>query len=190
GLVLVDDDRPVAERHEVDLVAAEARRTRGADRIPVPPASSAAESRNLELVHAQGSYDRRRSRVRMATNWIDLLDPTPEELDEQTPVALHETAHKLVAARPQHSTGPRPGMLPHGSSVVGVFVIPVVRHEEDLVFYQELDMVLTHDAILTVRKTPLDGREPYDIDRVREAVMPDDPPGLIAYKIVDDIAQR
>src|SRR5690242_11152010 len=126
----------------------------------------------------------------MATTWVDLLDPTPEELDEKAPVELHDAAHKLMAARPVHTTGPRPGMLSHRNTVIGVFVIPVVKREDDLVCYQEIDLALTHDAILTVRKTPVDGHQPYDLGHVREAVTPDDPPGLVAYHIVDDIAER
>jgi magnesium transporter len=50
--------------------------------------------------------------------------------------------------------------------------------------------VLTHDAILTVRKSPPGGEGPYDPTPVREAMRPDDPPGLILYRILDDIAEH
>jgi len=126
----------------------------------------------------------------MATTWTALLDPTPEELDEKAPVELHDAALKLLAARPQHTTGPRPGLLAHREYIFGVFVVPVAKREENVVVYQELDILLTHDAVLTVCKTPPGGEEPYDISRVREAVERDEEPGMIAFHIVDDIAER
>jgi magnesium transporter len=126
----------------------------------------------------------------MAANWIDLLDPTPEELHEKAPCRLEEPALKLLNAEPQHADEPRPTLQSHGEYIFGAFLVAVVRHEEDDVFYQEIDLVLTHDAILTVRKSPPGGEPPYDPAAVREAMRPDDPPGMIAYRIVDDIAER
>jgi magnesium transporter len=126
----------------------------------------------------------------MAANWIDLLDPTPEELHEKAPCRLEESALKLLTAEPQHADEPRPTLQSHGEYVFGAFLVAVVRHEEDDVFYQEIDLVLTHDAILTVRKSPPGGEPPYDPAAVHDAVKPDDPPGMIAYRIVDDIAER
>jgi magnesium transporter len=126
----------------------------------------------------------------MAANWIDLLDPTPEQLREQAPCALEETAFELLTAEPQHADEPRPTLQSHGDYVFGAFLVAVVKHEEDEVFYQEIDLVVTHGAILTVRKSPPGGEQPYDLTAVREDMRPDDPPGMIAYRIVDDIAER
>jgi magnesium transporter len=126
----------------------------------------------------------------MAAKWIDLLDPTPEELKEKAPCELEETAFELLTAEPQHADEPRPTLQSHGEYVFGAFLVAVVKHEEDEVFYQEIDLVLIRDAILTVRKSPPGGEEPYDLAAVREAMRPDDPPGMIAYRIVDDIAER
>src|SRR5581483_7239648 len=49
--------------------------------------------------------------------------------------------------------------------------------------------VLTAEALLTVRRTPAGGREPYGLDAVRTGVRESDTPGMIAYRIVDDIAE-
>jgi magnesium transporter len=126
----------------------------------------------------------------MAANWIDLLDPTPEELREKSPCRLEETAFELVTAPPEHADEPRPTLQSHGDYVFGVFLVAVAKRDENVVFYQEVDLVLTRDAVLTVRKTPPGGHEPYDLLACREAVKPDDPPGMIAYRILDDIAER
>jgi len=124
------------------------------------------------------------------TNWIDLLDPSGDELREQAPKDLEETALELLEAEPKHEDEPRPTLQGHGDYVFGVFLVAVAIPEEDCVYYQEIEVVLTHDTIMTVRKTPPGGRPPYDPSSVREAVRPDDEPGMIAYRLVDDIAER
>jgi Mg2+ and Co2+ transporter CorA len=80
-------------------------------------------------------------------------------------------------------------MQGHGDYVFGVFLSAVVLHERDQVFYQEIDVVLTRDTLLTVRKTP-DGCAPYDVEPVKRAVKPSDSTGMIAYRLLDDIAER
>jgi magnesium transporter len=49
--------------------------------------------------------------------------------------------------------------------------------------------VLTRDTLLTVRKTP-ERCHPFDIAPLREAVKPTDSTGMIAYRLVDEIAER
>jgi magnesium transporter len=109
---------------------------------------------------------------------------------EQAPCDLQEHAFKLLTAEPHHADEPRPTLQSHGEYVFGAFLVAVAKPEEDTVFYQEVDIVLTHDAVLTVRKTPPGGEEPYDPAGVREALKPSDPPGMIAFHIVDDIAEH
>jgi magnesium transporter len=125
----------------------------------------------------------------MATNWIDLLDPTPDELRAAAPRELEETAFALLLAKPEHEDEPRPTLQGHGDYVFGVFLCAVIIRDEDRVYYQEIDLVLTHETILTVRKTP-QGCHPYDTGSLKTAVKPTDPPGMIAYRLVDDIAER
>ncbi|MFL5967121.1 MAG: magnesium transporter CorA family protein [Gaiellaceae bacterium] len=125
----------------------------------------------------------------MATNWIDLLDPTPDELRAAAPRELEETAFALLLAKPEHEDEPRPTLQGHGDYVFGVFLCAVIIRDEDRVYYQEIDLVLTHETILTVRKTPR-GCHPYDTGSLKTAVKPTDPPGMIAYRLVDDIAER
>src|SRR5439155_870520 len=74
--------------------------------------------------------------------------------------------------------------------VFGVFLLAVAIPDEDRVYYQEIGVVITHDSLLTVRKTPPGGRPPYDMSAVREAIRPDDSAGLIVYRLVDDLGER
>jgi magnesium transporter len=124
----------------------------------------------------------------MAAKWIDLVDPTVDELREASPRDLEETALELLLATPAHEDEPRPTLQSHGDYVFGIFIVARAAPEENCIFYQEIGVVLTHDVIVTVRKTPA-GREAFALETIREAVRETDAPGMIAYRIVDDIAE-
>jgi magnesium transporter len=123
----------------------------------------------------------------MAT-WVDLLDPTPAELHDALPQHIHESALELLSAPPKHEDEPRPRLEGQGEYVFGILLVAVAVPEEDRIYYQELDLVLTKDAAVTVRKTPEQG-EPFRIERCRQVVRPGDPPGMIAYRIVDEVIE-
>jgi len=72
--------------------------------------------------------------------------------------------------------------------VFGILLVAVAVPEEDRVYYQEIDVVLTKDKAITVRKTPEKG-EPFDIERVKAVVHPEDGPGMIAYRIIDEVVE-
>jgi magnesium transporter len=126
----------------------------------------------------------------MPVNWIDLLDPTEAELRESSPCKLEDTAVELLLAPPQHDDDPRPTLQGHGDYVFGVLLLPVEVPEENALFYQEIELVVTGKAILTVRKTPPGGREPYDPSDVKSACKDGDSPGMVAYRLVDDVAEH
>lgn len=126
----------------------------------------------------------------MKTTWIDLLDPGIEELRARAPRDLEETALALLTAEPQHEDEPRPTLQGHGDYVFGVFLVAVAEPEENDLYYQEVDLVVTADTVLTVRKTPPRGRPPYDLAEVRRTAKPADCPGMVAYRILNDIAER
>lgn len=125
----------------------------------------------------------------MATGdrWTDLLDPTPEELHRHLPPSIHDRALELLLEPARHGDEPRPKLESHGDYVFGVFLVPVAVPAENSVFYQQVDIVLTPDSLLTVRKTP-PGREPFDCGP--ELVKPDENPARGLYRLVDDIAER
>jgi magnesium transporter len=122
-------------------------------------------------------------------HWIDLIDPTPEELRQKLPRSVHESALALLEAPPQHTDEPRPTLQTHGDYVFGVFLLAIAVPNENRVFYQEVDVVLTHDTLLTVSKTP-PGEAPYDPRPVRESCHPDEEAGMMLYRLVDDIAEH
>jgi magnesium transporter len=126
----------------------------------------------------------------MAATWIDLLDPTPEELRAKAPKDLEETALERLLAPPEHADDPRPTLQGHGDYVFGVLLVAVAVPEDDSVYYQEIDLVLTHDTLLTVRKTPAAGRPACDVAAVQKTHKPDDSAGLLAYRLLDEIAER
>ena len=67
--------------------------------------------------------------------------------------------------------------------------MPVIDAANDDVFYQEVDVVLTAQALLTVRKTT-PGRPPYDSAASRAGIRSGDTVGRYFYRLVDDIADR
>src|SRR6478672_5294761 len=125
----------------------------------------------------------------MAANWTDLLDPTEEELRQAAPAELEASALELLLATPEHDDEPRPTVWSHRGYIFAILLDAVALPEENSVFYQEIDLVLTHETIVSVRKTPPNGKPPYDLARARENVTDDDSPGMIAYRIFDDIAE-
>jgi magnesium transporter len=123
--------------------------------------------------------------------WTDLLDPDRAELAARVPHVLHPTALEQLLAPTRHDDEPRPSIESHGDYVFGVFLVAVSAPEEDSVYYQEVDVVLTRETVITVRKTP-PGRDAYDTALVHEACVASGAhtPGLIAYHLVDDVAER
>jgi magnesium transporter len=125
----------------------------------------------------------------VAAVWIDLLDPGEEELRAKAPRELEEGALGLLLRPPQHNDEPRPTMQSHIDYVFGIFLTATYIEPKREIFYSEIDVVITHDAILTVRKTP-EHCPPFDIASVKQAVKPTDAPGMIAYRVVDEIAAQ
>jgi magnesium transporter len=126
----------------------------------------------------------------MAANWVDLLDPTPEELRARAPLELEAPVFELLTAQPAHDDEPRPTLRSHGRYVLGVFLVACALPDEDALFYQEIDVLVTSDCILTVRKTPPGGRPPFDIEPIRAAARNAEHPGMIAYHIIDGIGEK
>ena len=98
---------------------------------------------------------------------------------------MHGRAVEQLCAPAQHDDEPRPKLEGHGDYVFGVFLVAVAVPEEDTVFYQEIDLVMTRDRIVTVRKAP-EGRPPYDPAEAKAACRDEDDVGMVAYHFVDD----
>ncbi|HEX2384621.1 MAG TPA: CorA family divalent cation transporter, partial [Acidimicrobiales bacterium] len=121
------------------------------------------------------------------TEWMDLLDPDEEELRRCWPTHLHSDALEVLLAPHTHADEPRPKLESHGSYIFGVLLVPVIVKEEDRVYYQEVDLLLTHHFVLTVRKAPPEGK-PIDLSKVIEADHRQSA-GMAAWEIVDEVAE-
>jgi magnesium transporter len=121
--------------------------------------------------------------------WIDLIDPSADELRGKLPRNVNESALNLLLEPAQHDDEPRPTLQGHGDYVFGVFLVAVAVPDEDRLFYQEVEAVVTHDVLLTVSKTP-PGEQPYDPRPAQEACRPDDNAGMMLFRLLDDIAER
>jgi magnesium transporter len=121
--------------------------------------------------------------------WIDLIDPSPDQLRSALPREVQESALASLLAPAQHSDEPRPTLQAHGDYIFGVFLLAIAVQEEERVFYQEVDVVLTRDVLVSVSKTP-PGERPYDPRPIRESCHPDEEAGMMFYRLVDDIAEH
>ena len=128
----------------------------------------------------------------MAREWIDLVDPDEAQLRESMGTRLlHARALDRLLKPAEHADEPRPTLESHGDYVFGIFLVPVVAPGEAGIYYQEVDVVLTRELVITVRKTP-PGAEPFDTKEVHETCERGNvkEPGMVAYHLVDDVAER
>src|SRR5205085_11650872 len=89
-----------------------------------------------------------------------------------------------------HDEEPRPRLEGHEDYVFGVILVPVCLREEDRVFYQEVDVVVTHERLITVRKTPERGY-PFEPTEAIEAAraIPNARTGQMAQALADLVAE-
>jgi magnesium transporter len=122
--------------------------------------------------------------------WIDLLDPTEEELRKAAPAEIHDRALEQLLRPARHDDESRPRLEGQNHYIFGVFLVPIAIREEDRVFYQEVDVVASRERVVTVRKTPERGY-PFECTPVQEAVAKedDDRAGVIVYRLIDQIAE-
>ena len=126
----------------------------------------------------------------MCAIWIDLVDPTRAELEKATPADLHPRAIELLQRESRHGDDPRPTLESHGDYVFGLFLVPKVG-EDRTVVYREIDFILTQDTLMTVRKSApgVDAFQCKTLEEMHEHRLEVAKPGLIAYHLVDDVAE-
>lgn len=129
--------------------------------------------------------------------WVDLVDPDPEALDRAWPHPVDDEVRSMLCGPALAGDVPRPRFRTRPDSVAGVFLLPILTEDASEVVHQEIDLVLSADVILTVRKTPrlADGtpgdRAPYDPADLAELVERDPhvAPGRLACVVADDVAE-
>jgi magnesium transporter len=122
----------------------------------------------------------------MGAHWVDLVDPTREELLYALPAYVDPDVVEALASRPEEGREPRPLLESHGSYAFGVFVLMAARAEGG-VTTQEVDIIATPELLVTVRKTP-PGGEPFDPLVLRLAHEADAPVGVLVHRLVDEVA--
>jgi len=125
------------------------------------------------------------------SNWIDLLDPTEEEIRAHAPGGLEARLLDLFTRRADPVEAARPFLRGFGTYVAGTVVAAVLDADRDRLYYQEVDLIVTRDHVVTIRKTP-DGEEPYAPETVRDicAQKQHVSPGMVAYYLFEDVAER
>ena len=125
----------------------------------------------------------------MAARWVDLLDPSRDELLGALPVQVDPEAIEILVAAPDDEVRARPMLESHGAYVLGVFLDALPETEKDRVVYREVDVVATPHLAVTVRKTP-PGSSPWDPAPIQIASSEAGATvGTLLHRLVDDVAQ-
>lgn len=121
--------------------------------------------------------------------WIDLVDPDRVAIEAAVGHTLHPRALDQLLAPHRHRDDPRPTLEGHGDYVFGVFLVPDLL-DDSSVLYREVDLVAAQDVVLTVRKST-DAHGAFDCAAVRELHSAGrvQSPGMVAYHLVDDVAE-
>jgi magnesium transporter len=122
--------------------------------------------------------------------WIDLLDPTREQVEQCLPVEVHDQVLERLCVSAAHDDDPRPKFESHGDYVYGVILVAVDVPDEDLVYYQEVDLVLTAHRLITIRKTPVGGRPAYEPALAIASCQANEGVAMVLYHLMDDVAER
>jgi magnesium transporter len=123
--------------------------------------------------------------------WTDLLDPTEEEVRQAFPHELEQSVLDALKSPTDPDGRTRPMLRGQGEYVFGVLVLAVLDTERDRLSYQEINLFLSRERAVTVRKTPPDGGPPFDPRTVEEVCSSREhvSPGMLAYHLFDEVAE-
>lgn len=121
----------------------------------------------------------------MTARWVDLVDPSREEILSALPQGVDPEVADAFAAPALAEREPRPLIEGHGSYVFAVLV--AMEPTADGVRHQEIDVVATPELIVTARKTPAGG-EAFDPGALHPAVEAGEPAGVVFHRLADDVA--
>jgi magnesium transporter len=122
----------------------------------------------------------------VGARWIDLVDPSRDELLGALPVHVDPEVVEALASPLSDGSKPRPLLESHGAYAFGVFVVIRARDDGE-VDAQEVDIVATPELLVTVRKTPPGGTA-LDTSALGPAHESDAPVGVLVHRLVDGIA--
>ena len=121
----------------------------------------------------------------MSGRWLDLVDPSRDELESALPAGVDPDVVEELLAPPRPGRDPHPVVEAHGSYVFGVLVVMSPVASEELA-YQEIDFVATPERFVTVRKSSASDVA-YDMAALR-AASDTAPIGVLVHRLVDDVA--
>ena len=122
--------------------------------------------------------------------WIDLVDPDAAAVETAVSTRLLPMDLERIVRPPRPDHDPRPRLAAHGDYVFGVLVLPTTDDGGDVTCH-EIDVVVTLERIVTVRKTPPALDAACDISELVATARRDDiAPGMALYLLVDEVAER
>ena len=125
----------------------------------------------------------------MSARWLDLVDPSREELLATLPIQVDPDVVEALVSPSQDGREPRPLLESHGAYVFGVLVAARPLPPEDRVTYLEVDLVATPAVVVTVRKSPSDGGDPFDVSALYPAADQQSAAGDLVHRLVDEVAE-
>jgi magnesium/cobalt transport protein CorA len=114
--------------------------------------------------------------------WIDLLDPKADELRAKLPRDVHDDAIRRLLAPTVHDDEPRPRFEGRHTYVFGILLAPLCVQGD--VHFREVDLIVTREVLVTVRKTPGKGGAPIELELPSGARA-----GELAAAVVDEVAE-
>jgi magnesium transporter len=123
----------------------------------------------------------------VAAKWIDLVDPTREEILHAVGIPLDPDAVETLASPASEQHGARPLLEAHGGYVLAVLSRPTVYPTERRIAYFEVDVVASPSVTVTIRKSDRRG-ELAPIDGVAARHEAGESCGGLVRAAVDDVA--
>jgi magnesium transporter len=117
------------------------------------------------------------------SRWLDLVDPSREELLDALDVEVDPGVLEALLAEPPER--PRPRLEGRGEYVFGIFVALAPVPEQDRIVSREIGFVATSERLVTVRKSP-PGGEPWEAECLEAAG--DASVGELVFRLADDVA--
>ena len=122
----------------------------------------------------------------MTERWLDLVDPTRQELDSALPASVDPDVVEELLAPVLPGREPHPVIEAHGSYVFGVLVVMAPSAEENH-GYQKIGFVATPERLVTVRRSSRP-EITYDVAVLRTTTNGEAEVGVLLHRLVDDVA--
>ncbi|HKX47403.1 MAG TPA: CorA family divalent cation transporter [Gaiellaceae bacterium] len=120
----------------------------------------------------------------MAARWLDLVDPTKDEVLRALPPGVDPDVVEVLLAPASDGVRVRPLLESHGGYVFGIFLEAVPEQEQDRITYREIDVVASPELVVTVRKSPT-GSTAWSA----ASTPAEESAGALLHRLIDDVAE-